>query len=80
MIPEKTLEKILEMTKATTAATTRKNLIRTHLSPRNLWTDRKVTCNLMDDLTGEELISNYPTHQQGILQPYEARVIFSVKE
>ncbi|MBQ6506451.1 MAG: alpha-glucosidase [Clostridia bacterium] len=44
------------------------------------WTDRKVTCNLMDDLTGEELISNYPTHQKGILQPYEARVILSVTE
>ena len=39
------------------------------------WTDRKVPCDLMDETEGEELISNYPTHQKGILQPYEARVI-----
>ena len=38
------------------------------------WTDRKVPCTLMDETEGEELISNYPTHQKGILQPYEAIV------
>ena len=26
---------------------------------------------------GEELISNYPSHQKGKLQPYEARVFLS---
>ena len=41
------------------------------------WTDRKVPCTLMDGLEGEELISNYPTHQKGVLQPYEARVILT---
>jgi oligo-1,6-glucosidase len=43
------------------------------------WTDKKVACSLMDETEGEELISNYPTHQKGILQPYEARVILSGK-
>ena len=43
------------------------------------WTDRKTPCGLMDGLAGEELISNYPTHQPGILQPYEARVILSAR-
>ena len=38
------------------------------------WTDRKVPCTLMDETAGEELISNYPSHQQGVLQPYEAIV------
>ena len=41
------------------------------------WTDRKVPCTLMDEIRGKELISNYPSHQKGILQPYEARVILS---
>ena len=41
------------------------------------WTDRKVPCSLMDDTEGEELISNYPTHQKGLLQPYEAIVKLS---
>ena len=41
------------------------------------WTERKVPCTLMDGLEGEELISNYPTHQKGVLQPYEARVILT---
>ena len=41
------------------------------------WTDRKVPCTLMDETEGEELISNYPTHQKGILQPYEAIVKLS---
>jgi len=38
------------------------------------WTDRKVPCALSAADTGEELISNYPSHQPGLLQPYEARV------
>ena len=38
------------------------------------WTDRTVACPLPEDPLGEELISNYPTHQPGKLQPYEARV------
>ena len=38
------------------------------------WTDRKAPCTLMDETPGEELISNYPTHQKGFLQPYEAIV------
>jgi len=55
---------------------------RRHLGDQTLtvalnWTDRKTECDLMDGLEGTELISNYPTHQKGILQPYEARVILS---
>ena len=38
------------------------------------WTERIVPCALCDGDLGEELISNYPTHQAGKLQPYEARV------
>ena len=38
------------------------------------WTDRTITCPLAEEELGEELISNYPTHQGGKLQPYEARV------
>ncbi len=41
------------------------------------WTEKKVPCTLMDGLEGQELISNYPTHQPGFLQPYEARVILT---
>ena len=41
------------------------------------WTDRTVSCPLAEELSGQELISNYPTHQAGKLQPYEARVILS---
>ena len=41
------------------------------------WTDRKVPCTLMDETAGQELISNYPTHQKGCLQPYEAIVKLS---
>ena len=44
------------------------------------WTEKKVACDLADRLAGEELISNYPTHQAGILQPYEARVILSERK
>ena len=39
------------------------------------WTDQEVSCDLFDNLKGEELISNYDTHKAGVLQPYEARVI-----
>ena len=38
------------------------------------WTDHTVPCDLAEG-AGEELISNYPTHQSGRLQPYEARVL-----
>ena len=38
------------------------------------WTDKKAPCALMDETPGEELISNYPSHQKGLLQPYEAIV------
>jgi len=38
------------------------------------WTDHTVACPLNPEELGEELISNYPTHQAGKLQPYEARV------
>ena len=38
------------------------------------WTEKKVPCTLMDETPGEVLISNYPTHQKGVLQPYEAIV------
>ena len=38
------------------------------------WTDKKAPCTLMDETPGEILISNYSTHQQGVLQPYEAIV------
>ena len=33
-----------------------------------------VPCTLAEECGGEELLSNYPTHQAGKLQPYEARV------
>ena len=39
------------------------------------WTDHTVSCTLAEETGGEELISNYPTHQAGKLQPYEARVL-----
>jgi oligo-1,6-glucosidase len=38
------------------------------------WTDHTVSCPLASEDLGEELISNYPTHQPGKLQPYEAWV------
>ena len=43
------------------------------------WTDKKAPCTLMDETEGTELISNYPTHQRGLLQPYEAIVKLSVR-
>ena len=39
------------------------------------WTGRTVDCDLAEKAGGEELISNYPTHQAGKLQPYEARAL-----
>ena len=39
------------------------------------WTDKEQECTLFDDLGGEELISNYESHKDGVLQPCEARVI-----
>ncbi len=44
------------------------------------WTDHTVPCTLAEETGGEELISNYPTHQAGRLQPYEARVLYQEKE
>ena len=38
------------------------------------WTDHTVPCALSGDKT--DVISNYPTHQPGRLQPYEARVFW----
>ena len=38
-------------------------------------TDKEQECTLFNDLGGEELISNYTSHKDGVLQPYEARVI-----
>ena len=38
------------------------------------WTERTVNCPLSDTPLGKELISNYPSHQPGRLQPYEAVV------
>ena len=42
------------------------------------WTDQPQQCSLIDERLadgGEELISNYKVHREGILQPYEARVV-----
>ena len=39
------------------------------------WRDHTMACTLAEEAGGEELISNYPTHQAGKLQPYEARVL-----
>ena len=45
------------------------------------WTKEEQPCTLMDERMTEgnagELISNYSTHKEGILQPFEARVILS---
>ncbi len=41
------------------------------------WTEHTVPCTLAEECGGEELLSNYPTHQQGKLQPYEARVLLN---
>lgn len=39
------------------------------------FTDQEQACDLCEDPTARELISNYKTHKTGTLQPYEARVI-----
>ena len=39
------------------------------------WTDREVSCSLFVDSCGAELISNYDSHREGYLQPYEVRVM-----
>ncbi len=44
------------------------------------WTDRKVRCKTVSEGSGQVLISNYPTHQTGLLQPYEAIVYLSAAQ
>ena len=39
------------------------------------WTKESQKCNLFDETEGSELISNYDTHEKGILKPYEARAV-----
>ena len=39
------------------------------------WTKESRKCNLFDETEGSELISNYDTHEKGILKPYEARAV-----
>lgn len=39
------------------------------------YTKEECKCDLFDDIQGEELISNYKEHKDGVLQPYEARVV-----
>ena len=39
------------------------------------WTASKQECTLFDGVNGEELISNYEEHRDGVLMPYEARVV-----
>ncbi len=39
------------------------------------WTANETPCMLFDGLSGEELISNYAEHKEGVLKPYEARAI-----
>ncbi len=41
------------------------------------WSDQMQECHLLDEIAGEELISNYKEHQKGRLCPYEARVILT---
>lgn len=36
------------------------------------WTDQTVPCDLWDDGDAEQLVCNYPSHQPGVLLPYEA--------
>ncbi|MCR5716343.1 MAG: alpha-glucosidase [Lachnospiraceae bacterium] len=36
------------------------------------WTDQMQPCDVFAEGTGKELISNYDTHREGMLQPYEA--------
>ena len=39
------------------------------------FTNKEVPCELFEGNEGEELITNYKNHVEGILQPYETRVI-----
>ena len=39
------------------------------------FTNKEVPCELFEENKGEELITNYKNHIEGILQPYETRVI-----
>ncbi|MDY4670372.1 MAG: alpha-glucosidase [Oliverpabstia sp.] len=39
------------------------------------FTSNEVPCELFQDVSGEELISNYKCHKDGVLKPYEARVV-----
>ena len=39
------------------------------------FTNKEVPCDLFEGKEGEELITNYKNHIEGILQPYETRVI-----
>ena len=39
------------------------------------FSDREVACDLFEQQEGEELISNYHFHKEGVLKPYEARVV-----
>lgn len=39
------------------------------------FTAQEQSCSLFDSTDGQELISNYTEHRNGVLQPYEARVI-----
>ncbi len=39
------------------------------------WRDQEVPCTLFDGTRGETILSNYPAHKEGVLQPYEARVV-----
>ena len=39
------------------------------------FSEKEVPCALFDGKEGQELISNYKFHKDGVLKPYEARVI-----
>ena len=39
------------------------------------FSEKEVPCTLFDGKEGQELISNYKFHKDGVLKPYEARVI-----
>lgn len=39
------------------------------------FTGNEVPCDLFQGVSGEELISNYKCHKDGVLKPYEARIV-----
>ena len=39
------------------------------------FSSREVPCDIFENLSGQELISNYRSHKSGMLKPYEARVL-----